>query len=175
MKTKPDKYKRKDYTAVLGIDSGRISGTALLASGCWQLERVETASERRMVVHLAFQDIFGTETYDGRKLLIVMEDWTSLYLPNGKRMGTKSVLAMGEERGKWLQEIERFEPQGYNLIKVPVRTWRKPFGLNGMPKEQAKKLAIAIASKETRQTVADHNVAEAVLIAKYGYNTYAIG
>jgi hypothetical protein len=163
------KDKRKKYAAILGIDSGRVSGSALSDHFSWWLDSNSTASERRMTVHEAFDEIG-----DG-KLLIVMEDWASLYLPSGKRMGTKSILTMGENRGKWLQEIERFEPKRYDLVKVPVRTWRKPFGLNGMPKDQAKKMALAIASKETGQIITDHNVAEAVLLAKYGYNTYAIG
>lgn len=169
MKTKPTKSDRK-YDIVVGIDSGQKSGVAIIVGGkpmafylcCNGVERHNAVLHPLVIYH-------------GTSVLFVFEDWPAPFLPTGKRMGHKQILAMGENRGKWLGLIEDLQTTGNDCetALVATRTWRAGYGLNKYHKKEAKEQAVKIANALfPGHDIIDDNVAEACLIAKWGWENY---
>ena len=180
---------KKRFDIIVGIDSGETSGAAILVNG----KIVNDYLKLLMPDHgLSSYGKINSEDYrysvianvyylgislvsSNPETLFIFEDWPSPYLPgkkdDPKRMGHKQLLAMGENRGRWLEQIER-RCNRFKIASVATRTWRKGYGLNGYPKEQVKKMAIETANSLFKINVADDNEAEALLIAHWGYQNY---
>lgn len=154
---------------IAGIDSGEVSGFSMWQCGTYiGSEVVNTAEQRERMIQIAYRRSLQLSL----PLIFVAETWPSGYLPNRKRMSHKSLLGMGMNWGKWLQEIEKL-PQPKNLdeikiLRVENQVWRKPHGLNKYSKDQAKKMALAICQNDIDKDIIDHNQAEATLIGAFG-------
>jgi len=150
---------------VLGIDPGAITGYAIFVNGEYHHSEVAGIAYTR---HLVVQYACEIATDIHQPLLVIAETWPSSFLPNGKRMSHDSIIGMGVNWGKWLQEIEMFMGAKPNVTLIDTLVWRKHYGLHRYAREQAKTMAVAIATKITNKQIKDHNEAEAILIAQLG-------
>lgn len=151
---------------VLGIDPGETAGWSIFANGIY----IESgASKRSRIKYYAVQTALSLSKCNHTSLIIVAEKWNKPFLPDRKRMSYESVLGMGMNWGMWLQEIyTRISDDFKNIYRINTLHWRKFYGLQRCNRNQAKTMAIPIASDIACHAIGDHNEAEAILIGKVG-------
>ncbi len=151
-----------DRPVVLALDQAAHSGWAIYDGqriASWGL--ATKASHREAVVLKARQIARTTE----RDLLVIYEDHA--HIPAARKRNTATILGMGDARGRWLEQLERFGHSKAWVTCVDPLTWRaKLIGSFGGT-DAIKARAVRRASQTVGQPIEDHNVAEAICIAEW--------
>ncbi len=87
--------------------------------------------------------------------------------------GSASVMALGDTRGTIRSVVELL---GLNAEWIAAQTWKRHFDLigdTGRDKNAARRKALELYPSADLARVKDHNRAEAILIARFGYERFA--
>lgn len=150
---------------VLGIDSGKIPGYAILECGEYVTSGIAEDPFTKCDAIIAARTISFQKHLP---LLFIAENWPAPFLPDGRRMSHDSILGMGQNWGLWLQEIQKIPEQYRIVVRIDTLEWRRFYGTNTCSKQQAKRLALILAAQIANKPIDDHNEAEAILLAKVG-------
>lgn len=157
----------------LGIDIGLSGALAVVRED--QLLAVEDMPTREKPGHsLIRREIDPRALYDLIIKMVGEHEKLAVFLENvygmrkgqeGKPQGSASVFSFGDTRGaiRSVLEVMKLHPQW-----VTPQTWKRHFAL-GKEKTAARLKALELYPAADLQRVKDHNRAEAILIARFGY------
>lgn len=164
----------------LGIDIG-LSGAIALVSGpdLIALEDMPTREKsgkgliRREIDARALYELLLRILGDNHdKLVVHLENVYGMRKGEGQRpQGSASVFSFGDTRGaiRAVLEMTKLEHEW-----VAPQSWKRHFKLNSdKGAARARALELYPAAGEKLARVKDHNRAESLLIARYGYERYA--
>lgn len=156
-------------TMVIGIDPGLSGGIAMLKeSGLVATAEMPIAMKGagtgkvKNEVNGAALNILLREWVAGQsdEVIVVVEQVSSM-----PEQGVASVMSLGDSRGCIRGVIAA---RGYPMHWVTPQRWKKHFGLQA-DKELARAKAIQLYPEAPLSRKRDHNVAEAILIARFGW------
>ena len=156
-------------TMVMGIDPGLSGGIAMLKeSGLVATAEMPIAMKGagtgkvKNEVNGAALNILLREWVAGQsdEVIVVVEQVSSM-----PEQGVASVMSLGDSRGCIRGVIAA---RGYPMHWVTPQRWKKHFGLQA-DKELARAKAIQLYPEAPLSRKRDHNVAEAILIARFGW------
>lgn len=85
---------------------------------------------------------------------------------HGVERGTAQIMGMGRAHGRWLELCELLEIHHSHVLEVRPSTWRAR--IHGVTSgDKIKQAAVDYASREAREDIKDHNVAEGYCITRW--------
>ena len=167
---------------VIGIDPGLTGALAIV--GPSGLEHVEdmpvmqralaAGKVKNQVNAAAVAQLLKewTRGYDAVEILVVLEHQAPFRIPGNKPQGSSSTFSLGHTTGILEGVVVAL---GFPLRVVTPVTWKKALGLPGGKKNKGVVRARAqrLYPQAPLTRVMDHNRAEAIMIARYGYEQHA--
>lgn len=167
---------------IIGIDPG-LSG-ALAMVGPKGLEAVAdmptmtrgngAAKVKNQVNAAALAQLLRewTSGHDRQAVLVVLEHQAPFRVPGQKPQGSSSVFSLGHTTGIIEGVVVACRLPS---VEVTAGRWKKAFGVPGGKehKGKARELAQRFYPEADLARKKDHNRAEAILIARYGYEEHA--
>ena len=167
---------------VIGIDPGLTGALAVVGPG--GLEHVEdmpvmqralaAGKVKNQVNAAAVTQLLKewTRGYDTVEILVVLEHQAPFRIPGNKPQGSSSTFSLGHTAGILEGVVVAL---GFPHRTVTPTVWKKALGLPGgaKNKEVARTRAQRLYPEAALTRVKDHNRAESLLIARYGWETYA--
>lgn len=113
-----------------------------------------------------------TREYDRNAVLVVLEHQAPFRIAGDKPQGSSSTFSLGHTAGILEGVVVAL---GFSHRTVTPVTWKKALGLPGGAKNKGVVRARAqrLYPEAPLTRVMDHNRAEAIMIARYGYTEYA--
>lgn len=156
-------------TIVIGIDCGLTGGIAMLKES-----GLVATAEMPIAMKGAGTGKVKNEV-NGAALAMLLRDWINgqgdevmvvvEQVSSMPEQGVASVMSLGDTRGCIRGVIAA---KGYPMHWVTPQRWKKHFGLQA-DKELARAKAIQLYPEAPLGRKKDHNLAEAILIARYGW------
>lgn len=168
---------------IIGVDPGLTGALALLTNHGLQachdmptmIRGAGTGAVKNQVDPSGLAAILRAwmEGHDKNEAMVVIESQTVVRLPGNKMLGGASAFSLAYTAG-----IIEGVVATLNLPRdlVPPVTWKKALGLTAKgadKKALARAMAQRLYPEADLHRVADHNRAEAILIARYGYQKHA--
>ena len=154
---------------VIGIDCGLTGGIAMLKES-----GLVTTAEMPIAMKGAGTGKVKNEV-NGAALTMLLRDWVNgqgdevmvvvEQVSSMPEQGVASVMSLGDTRGCIRGVVAA---RGYPMHWVTPQRWKKHFGLQA-DKELARAKAIQLYPQAPLARKKDHNIAEAILIARYGW------
>jgi crossover junction endodeoxyribonuclease RuvC len=154
---------------VIGIDPGLSGAIAMMTADSIRVTDIPTnlkgggSGKVKNEVNASGFALWLRETVDGQgdEVLVVIERVSSM-----PGQGVASMLSLGDTVGAIRGVVAA---KGYPIAWVTPAKWKRHYGL-GSDKELARARAIEMYPSVDLSRKKDHNKAEAMLIAKYGWD-----
>lgn len=167
---------------VIGIDPGLSGALALVGPQGLQAVVDMPVMQRAMAAGKVKNQVNGaavaqllkewTREHDTVEILVVLEHQAPFRIPGNKPQGSSSTFSLGHTAGILEGVVVAL---GFPLRVVTPVTWKKALGLPGGAKNKSvvRTRAQRLYPQAPLTRVMDHNRAESILIARYGYEAYA--
>jgi crossover junction endodeoxyribonuclease RuvC len=167
---------------VIGIDPGLSGALAIVGPKGLVAVQDMPVMQRAMAAGLVKNQVNAAAVtkllkewisgYDKVEILVVLEHQAPFRIPGSKPQGSSSVFSLGHTAGILEGVVVAL---GLPHREVTPVTWKKALGLPGGAKNKG-----VVRSRTQRlypeaplTRVMDHNRAEAIMIARYGYEEFA--
>ncbi len=149
-----------DKRPVIGIDPGLSGGIAIIEEDKVSLEKmpivIDAKTGRRRICVVKLKEILSTCL----SAFVVLEKAQPM-----PRDGSMGSFRYGECYGVISTVVEML---GMECLQVHPATWKTAMQLNGVSKDDSRKLATKIIGRDAFSKKNSHNLAEALLLAEYG-------
>ena len=167
---------------VIGIDPGLTGALALMDHHGLQAVQDMPTMQRALALGTVKNQVNAaavtqllkewTREHSRNEILVVLEHQRPIHFPGAKPQGSSSVFSLGHTTGILEGVVVAL---GFPHREVTPQTWKKALGLPGGAKNKgvvrAKAQRLYPEAPLTR--VMDHNRAEAIMIARWGYQENA--